>query len=349
MKFGIIGCADRARDVFGDAISHKDIELYAICENNKDELNRSKVFFSEKGIKNLTTYTDVDEMLNDEKIQAVFISTFADDHTRFAIKALNAGKHVLSEIPAVYTIEEAKALKETVNKHPELTYMIAENCCYWEFIKAWKTMADDNLFGNAIYAEAEYLHSSSKEKSYSDNHWRARMNPIQYSTHSLGPLLYILEDECISVSALRTQTDNTSDNKCTVGIFKTKKGTLIRILICFSGYAGYDHNYRIIGTKGTIETDNTKPIDEKHSFARFSDIPKTLEEKLDIPVSMSQSKTYQSHGGADQVMLLDFVDIIKNGKENIFNIDFALKISLPGIIAAKSSEQGGTNLEIPRI
>ena len=92
MKFGIIGCADRARDVFGDAISHKDIELYAICENNKDELTRSKVFFSEKGIKNLTTYTDVDEMLNDEKIQAVFISTFADDHTRFAIKALNAGK-----------------------------------------------------------------------------------------------------------------------------------------------------------------------------------------------------------------------------------------------------------------
>lgn len=349
MKFGIVGCSERARDVFGSAVLEKDIELYAICDNNPDELKASKEHFKEKGIKNLKTYIHFDEMLKDDKIQAVFVATYADNHASFAIKALEAGKHVLSEIPAVNTIEEAKLLKETVKNHPDLIYMTAENCCYWEFIRAWKTMAQDNLIGNPIYAEAEYIHSLQKDKNYPKDYWRSYFHPIQYSTHSLGPLLYILEDECQSVSALRVKTDNPKDDNCAAALFKTKKGTVIRILICFSGFAGFDHNYRIIGTRGTVETDNTKSLDEKHSFARFSDIPKTLDEKLDIPVSMSQNKTTLSHGGADLVMLLDFIDIVKNKKENVFDVDFAIKISLPGIIAAESCEQGGINLKIPEI
>lgn len=349
MKFGIVGCSERARDVFGNAVSEKDVELYAICENNIDELNVSTEYFKNKGVKNLKAFTDYDEMLKDDKIQAVFIATYADNHASFAIKALNAGKHVLSEIPAFYTIQEAKQLKEAVKKHPELYYMIAENCCYWDFIKAWKTMAQDNLIGDAIYAEAEYIHSFPQEKKYPNNYWRSYFHPIQYSTHSLGPLLYILEDECINVSAFRVKTGDKVRDNCASALFKTKKGVVIRILICFSGYAGFDHNYRIIGTRGTVETDNTKALDQKHSFARFSDIPSTIDKKLDIPVSMSQDKTNLSHGGADKVMLLDFVDIVKNKKENIFNVDFAIKISLPGIIAAESCENDGKNLDIPEI
>ena len=349
MKFGIVGCCDRARDVFGNAISQKQVELHSICDINKTELKKSQEFFKEKGVKDLKAYTDYDKMLQDDEIQAIFVCTDADNHAQFAIKALNTGKHVLSEIPAIFTIEEAYELKQAVLAHPNLTYMIAENCCYWEFIKAWKTMAYDDCFGNAIYAEAEYLHSSLKEKKYSKTHWRARMSPIQYSTHSLGPLLYILDDECENVSAIRTKTQNPDDNKCCTAIFNTKKGTVIRILICFSGYTGFDHNYRIIGTRGTIETDNTKELDDAHSFARLKDIPKTLDEKLDIPVCMSQNKTTLSHGGADQVMLLDFIDIINSGRKCVFDIDFAIKISLPGIIAAKSCELDGQNLEIPKI
>ena len=71
-----------------------------------------------------------------------------------------------------------------------------------------------------------------------------------------------------------------------VAIFKTAKGAVIRILICFDAFLGFDHKFSIIGTRGTIETDKTKPFDDAHSFARFSDISGTIDEKVDIPVTL---------------------------------------------------------------
>ena len=91
MRVGVVGCGERARDVFAGAISKKEIELYAICENNNEELNLSKEHFAKLGLKNPKLYKDYDEMLKDDNIQAIFIATYGDDHASFAIKALNAG------------------------------------------------------------------------------------------------------------------------------------------------------------------------------------------------------------------------------------------------------------------
>jgi len=356
LRFGVVGVNTRGRDVMGEVIGKDCFELCAICDIQPDILEGAVRFFKEKGITNIDCYTDYAEMLKKADIDAVFISTYAVCHVDFAIMALEAGKHVLSEIPAVNSVEEAKRLKAAVKSFPKLKYMVAENCCYWGHIQAWKEFAEQGKFGEIVYAESEYLHSrdfrSFKEDDYPKGHWRTHNSPIKYLTHNLGPLLHIMEDECVSVSAMAPDAIynpylNVPRNA--VALFKTKKGAVIRILISFGAYVNLDHNYRIIGTRGTIETDNVKGLKDAHSFARFSDIQGSIDKKIDIPVTISSFGEDGIHGGADRKMVLDFIDIVLNNKKVVLDVDFAVNISLPGIIAAESIDRGGELLEIPQI
>ena len=89
---------------------------------------------------------------------------------------MDAGKHVLSEIPTVNSLEEAKVLKKAVKSHPKLKYMAGENACFFGFIESWKQMLEEGKFGETVYAEAEYLHSSDfrkfKPENHPKGHWR---------------------------------------------------------------------------------------------------------------------------------------------------------------------------------
>jgi predicted dehydrogenase len=263
----------------------------------------------------------------------------------------------LSEIPAVNSLEEAKQLKAAVLAHPELKYMAAENCFYWAFIQSWKQMYEEGKLGQAVYAEAEYLHSQDfreiKAEDHPKEHWRSFNPAIKYLTHDLGPLLYILDDKCVSVSCMepdiRYNPYRATPNNG-VALFKTAKGAVIRILVCFDAYVHADHNYAIIGTRGNIATDKTVSVDVAHSFASFSDIPGTLEQKIEIPVTTRfAGESAGGHGGADAKMVRDFIKCILNDTKPPIDVDMAIRISLPGIIAHESAVQGGTALEIPEI
>ena len=268
--------------------------------------------------------------------------------------ALEAGKHVLSEIPVIETIEEAKILRDAVKAHPELKYMAGENCFYWAFIEAWKKMHDEGKFGDILYAESEYLHTTHPDeiKPYEpENHWRRYNSAITYLTHNLGPLLYIMNDRCVSVSCMTPTSGKYNPyrdgGENGIAIFKTAKGAVIRIFIGFGMYVGYDHNFALYGTRGSILTDKTKPLEESHSFAKLYDIPNTFEKFIEIPVKLSNTDDVYGHGGVDARMIRDFIKCIIEDTAPPIDVEMGIRISLPGIIAAESARRGGELLEIP--
>ena len=250
-------------------------------------------------------------------------------------------------------------LKELVNSHPELIYMAAENCCYWAFIQTWRKMHKDGLFGEIAYAEAEYLHALDPDDFapdyYPEGHWRTYQPAIHYLTHELGPLLYVMDDKCVSVTCLEADVHYdpyTPERKETgVALFKTAKGAVIRLLVSFGAYTSYDHNYRICGTRGTIETDRRCVVDNAHSLASLYSVPGTFSanSKIDIPVTTAyEGEDNSGHGGADGKMVKDFISCIAENRKPDLDVDFAIQMSIPGIIAHESAVQGGVPMEIPQ-
>ncbi|MBM3189193.1 MAG: Gfo/Idh/MocA family oxidoreductase [Chloroflexi bacterium] len=61
--------------------------------------------------------SDVNKVLNDERITAVFICTRHDSHAPLAIAAARAGKHILIEKPLALTLAECEAVAEAVKAH----------------------------------------------------------------------------------------------------------------------------------------------------------------------------------------------------------------------------------------
>ncbi len=136
----------------------------------------------------------VNAALNATKNKRIgIIATPATVHIEYVKKAMDAGKHVLSEIPAVSSLEEAIELKKIVSSHPNLKYMSAENCCFLETITKWKKLYEDGVIGDVFYAEADYLHDirGLMQDDKGNLTWRAHYDSINYTTHDLGVLLYL--------------------------------------------------------------------------------------------------------------------------------------------------------------
>ena len=357
VKLGVIGLG-RGLGVVCDVANDPSLKITAICDRDPEKLENAVAKLKELNVTDLQAFDSYDDFLKAD-IDAVYIATDAIYHVPFVTKAMEAGKHVISEIPAVSSLEDAKNLKAAVQAHPELKYMAGENCFYWGFIEAWKKMYDDGKFGTAVYAEAEYLHSHDyREWDHvampPKGHWRTFNPAIKYITHDLGPLLHIMDDRCVSVSCMVPDIcynpHKTLEAQNGIAIFKTAKGAVIRILICFGAYVGCDHNFRIMGTKGTIQTDTNKPLNDAHSYARFDDIPGSIDTLVEIPITASSFGGGASgHGGADSKMMLDFIKCIQNDTKPPIDVDMGIAMALPGIIAAESAAQGGALLEIPEI
>ena len=350
VRLGVVGLlrGHCAASLIGDA----DVQIRAICDKNPTLLAEKRQYYTDRGVADLLCFEAYEDMLCSD-IDAVYVATDKPLHTRHVIQALEAGKHVISEIPVIETVEEAKLLRDAVTAHPGLKYMTGENCCYWAFIEEWKRMHEAGAFGDIVYAEAEYLHSiePDKIKPYTTKHWRKYNPAITYLTHSLGPLLHIMNDRCVSVSCIAPESHYNPYKKGAqngVALFRTAKGAVIRIFIGFGMYVGYDHNFALYGTRGTILTDKTKPLEEAHSFAKLYDTPDTFERFVEIPVKLSETDDVYGHGGVDAKMIRDFIKCIIEDTEPPIDVDMGIRISLPGIIATESAKRGGALLEIPK-
>lgn len=353
VRLGVVGLI-RGKVVVTDVIGDRNVVIRAIADKNPEVLEKCKEDFASMGVEDLHVYADIAELLADDTVDAVFIATDKPYHTRHAIMALEAGKHVLSEIPAVGSLEEARALRAAVAAHPHLKYMVAENCIYWPFVSAWRDMIREGRVGEVVYAEGEYLHAGippTAPDPKQAGHWRTRLFAIEYLTHSLGPLLYMLDDRCVSVTCMEPEENKhrpwREGKELGVALFRTEKGGLIRILICFGACTGMAHNFTLFGTRGTLRTDATAPLAEAHTFATFADTPTSLSAPIEIPVGLWYEGAHGAHGGCDRKMMREFLRCVAEDLPSPLDVDFGIRISLPGVIAHASAEAGSACLPIP--
>ena len=107
LKFGIIGCSRIARKSVIPAILKSEFaELEIIGSRN---IEKSKEFSTEFNCKKNGTYDDV---ISDDSINAVYISTPIGTHAELAIRAASAGKHVYCEKSSTDSFTSAKEMVE---------------------------------------------------------------------------------------------------------------------------------------------------------------------------------------------------------------------------------------------
>lgn len=151
IKIGIIGTGSISKEHIQGYLKNPNVELYAFCDLNEE---RVKMMAEKYDVKNV--FTDMNEMLKLEELDAVSVCTWNSAHAPCTIAALNAGKHVLCEKPMSVSAEDAKSMKEAAEKNGKLL-MIGFVRRYGNDCEILKEFIETDYFGDIYYAKATYL------------------------------------------------------------------------------------------------------------------------------------------------------------------------------------------------
>ena len=107
LRVGVLGCGAIAQAAhFESCTKAANADLYAICDIADDLRDRMAATHAPD-----RSFASYDAMLADPDLEAVIIATADAFHVPAAIKALEAGKHVLCEKPLATGVEEAESLR----------------------------------------------------------------------------------------------------------------------------------------------------------------------------------------------------------------------------------------------
>lgn len=344
LKVGIAGLR-RGGALLSIVERHPELSVAAVCDT--DEARVEAVAREHAAPLALTSW----EALLEQELDAVVIATPLPCHAAHTIAALERGLHVLCEVPACATLSEAEALARAA-RASSAVYMLAENCCFTAFIESWRRMIRDDRIGRMIYAEAEYIHDCRAIMGRpGETTWRAAMPPIHYGTHSLGPILSLAGDRCVSAVGMHPGVNVAPELGAIdieVGLFRTASGAVVKILCGFSIVREPSfHSYTVYGTKGCLE----KPRDADETLAFFEDVPELAGMiRMPLPAAHRRAPGYArmgGHGTSEYVMVNAWVDAIQGRAPCPIDMHTALDYTTPGLCAHLSAEEGGRPVAVP--
>lgn len=151
LNIGVIGAGSISELHMGSYAKNANAAMHAVCDLNKQ---RAKQLADKYGF--ASVYTSIDDMLADDKLQAVSICTWNNTHAELAVKALEAGKHVLVEKPLSTSVEEALRVQEAVRRTGK-TLQVGYVRRYGSNTQMIKQFIDNGDLGDIYYAKASCL------------------------------------------------------------------------------------------------------------------------------------------------------------------------------------------------
>ncbi len=184
IRVGIIGAGanTRSRHLPGlQAI--EGVQVVAVC--NRSEASGRKVA-DEFGIERVTT--DPEAILSSRDVDAVVVGTWPYRHREFVVRALDAGKHVLTEARMAMDATEAREMLAAARRRPDLVAQIVPAPLD---LRSWRTarrLITDGTLGQVREAHVNILTAGSLNPA-TPLHWRERRDYSGTNTMTMG--LYI--------------------------------------------------------------------------------------------------------------------------------------------------------------
>ena len=344
LRMGIVGfglCHFGAQFGLQD---HPNVEVVAVSDlfaDRRDAL--AKACRCEK------TYESLEEMIKDDSIEAIFVATDAPSHCDHVCKALKAGKHVASAVPAVFgSLEDADRLYETVIE-TGLFYGMFETSSFHDDVYQARKIYKAGGFGKMIYTEGEYYHyGAGNLPGYKD--WRIGLVPQWYPTHSNAYYTCATGNSFTKVSCCGWKSKlpefqkgaNRYDNPfgTEIALFTTSEGGSARMAVSWDSAGWGGETGRMRGEIGAFNGAYSA-LDEatQQLVAKLGDLRKPA-----LPPGVDAG----GHGGSHGYLGSNFVESVLKGKDPLVNVAVALNTTVAGIVAHQSALKDGELLDIPQ-
>jgi predicted dehydrogenase len=262
IQVGLVGYGISAKVFHAPFIAtNNNYQLVSVVERHKEE--------SKEKFPDVQVVKSIDELLQNNAIDLVVITTPNETHFPYAKAALEAGKHVVLEKPVTNTSAEAKQLGEIANGSGKVL-SVYQNRRYVSDFLTIQEILDKKLLGDVHTFEGHYDRYRAEARPQA---WREHAMPGSGILYDLGPhlldqVLYLFGLPNTIAADIRMQrphakVDDYFDLRLDYGFTKVmlQAGMLVR---------EPGHRYLIHGTKGSFIKSGEDP---QEALLRAGELP----------------------------------------------------------------------------
>lgn len=171
VRWGVIGCGQISYDKAMPSLQmSKNAELVALSDPDQTRLDRAQA-----SAPHARSYGEVEALLADVNVEAVYIGTPNYLHAPLAIAAAKAGKHVLVEKPMAMTAQEGREMvraAELTGVKLMCAYMTLFNPAY----QAAKRVVDSGALGEIVFVRGRHSYTIVPDRISNAAAWRLDRN-----------------------------------------------------------------------------------------------------------------------------------------------------------------------------
>lgn len=187
-RLAIVGCGYWGQNLIRNFSELKEVEVKMVCDFDLAALARVKRRYP--GVELKPGYQ---EIISDPRIDAVVIATPVSTHYPFALRALQAGKHVLVEKPLATTSTQVCDLIELAEKQGKVL-MVDHTFLYTAAVRRMKSLITSGDVGTLLYFDSVRI---SLGLVQSDINVLWDLGP-----HDLSIMTFLCDRDPISISAI---------------------------------------------------------------------------------------------------------------------------------------------------
>ncbi len=379
IRLGVIGAEGRGGI---SRLAHKPeegVRLVAAMSLTLDNLD----IYREKCGDSIRLTTDRSEIINDPDIDAVFICTPDFLHEPHAIEALRAGKAVFLEKPMAISIEQCDNILRTARETGVPLY-VGHNMRFFPVMRKMHELIAAGRIGQVEAIWCRHFVAIGGEAYFKDWHSERQYSNsllLQKGAHDIDMIHWFAgayTERVVGMGKLSVYNrveDRRDPSKTFIGKDRTKarvypplthtglspvievedlntilmqldNGVQATYMECHYT-PDYTRNYTIIGTEGRIENYGSASSEEKwatvHLWNRRMGFSEHGNEVYRIP------HVEGSHGGADPLMIADFIKFLRGEPRNGADpIDARMSVAT-GCKGADSIRNGNMPFDIPPV
>lgn len=346
IRFAIVGAG---RGAFAGIVAEnlpEEMVITAVCDIRGE---RAEKLASRFGASFWTE--EYPQILERDDVDAVVIATPDHIHAEMAAQALEAGKHVLSEIPMAYTLKEIERIIALTERNGR-KYMMGNEVRWFPALEELKRLGDRGYWGDVFYGEAEYLHNLRADnwslmEPDGTPHWR--FEPTQPQTTLLGggphafDTLRWLAGEAqfkeVFAYGVGEYVPGHPEPATAIAILKGVRGAAYKVTVSYVMERPYCLYFSLYGSEGTFEGGRT---DQSQVF--YQSKKETQEHclrLLDMPYWNHPGVTLATgHGTSEYFMVRDFLEAIREDRSPLIDAVESARSIAPAICAFESIRTG---------
>ena len=293
---------------------------------------------TETGIKDVKIYTRLDDLLKHPDLNVLSICLPANLQAEAAIKAAQAGKHIMVEKPAAKTPEELNKLREVVRETG------VKSCV--DFVLRWNPMVQiskrfilNGWLGKIIYSRFAYIHELGSW--YSGFNWaRTKVQggsvTLLGGCHAIDAMLFLIDKPVKEVEAykVRGHRKDFEYEPTIAGIVRFNDDTLGHIAASQELHMPYFFPIELMGSKGAIREGKIWS-EELHGQTDWVSIPTIMPDSGDV--------THHPF----QAGINHLVDCILNNKESHASVEYTAHSHEVVFALDESARMGGKAVQLP--